>query len=81
MKQIYPQPGWVEHDADEIYRNFLAAVAKLPLDNCSAPASPTQRETIVVFDRAPGKPLHNAIVWQDRRGEPICAGALPGGTR
>jgi len=72
-RQIYPQPGWVEHDAEEIFRNTLAAVAKLPLEDVRCVSITNQRETVVVFDRATGKPLHNAIVWQDRRGEPICA--------
>src|SRR2546430_17469273 len=72
-KQIYPQPGWVEHDAEEILRNTLAAIAKLDLQGVQFLSITNQRETIVVFDRATGKPLHNAIVWQDRRGEQICA--------
>jgi glycerol kinase len=72
-RQIYPQPGWVEHDAEEIWRNTLAAIGKLPLDDLLCLSITNQRETIVVFDRATGTPLHNALVWQDRRGEPICA--------
>ena len=72
-RQIYPQPGWVEHDAEEIFRNTLAVVAKLPLDDVRCVSITNQRETIVVFDRASGRPLHNAIVWQCRRGDPICA--------
>jgi glycerol kinase len=76
-RQIYPQPGWVEHDAEEIWQNTLAAVRTL-VDGTSAAAPVSvsitnQRETVVVFDRATGKPLHHAIVWQCRRGEPICA--------
>lgn len=73
-RQIYPQPGWVEHDAEEIWRNALSVLTTI-----TAKARPlclsitNQRETIVVFDRATGKPLHNAIVWQCRRGDPICA--------
>ena len=72
-RQIYPRPGWVEHDAEEIYRNALAAVGRLPLDDLRCVSITNQRETVVVFDRATGEPLHNAIVWQCRRGEPICA--------
>src|SRR5688500_13975817 len=73
-RQIYPQPGWVEHDAEEIYRNTLAAVGKLTLPGELLCVSMTnQRETVVVFDRASAKPLHNALVWQDRRGETVCA--------
>src|SRR5437667_5160886 len=73
-RQIYPQAGWVEHDAEEIWQNTLATIAKLRIEEDPICLSITnQRETIVVFDRATGKPLCNAIVWQDRRGEPICA--------
>jgi glycerol kinase len=77
-QQIYPQPGWVEHDAAEIYRNTLQAVATLlernkeRQDSLLCLSITNQRETIVVFDKATGEPLHNAIVWQCRRGEPIC---------
>src|SRR5689334_23301613 len=77
-QQIYPQPGWVEHDAEEIWRNTLAALKSL-LESNRARVSEiaclsltNQRETFVVFDRATGKPLHNAIVWQCRRGAPFC---------
>jgi len=78
-QQIYPQPGWVEHDAVEIYRNTLHAVATLLSRNETVQDSllcisiTNQRETIVVFDKVTGEPLHNAIVWQCRRGEAICA--------
>ncbi|MEZ6075576.1 MAG: glycerol kinase GlpK [Pirellulaceae bacterium] len=74
-RQIYPQPGWVEHDAEEIWLNTLAVVKEV----VSGRPQPTrlsisnQRETVVVFDRATGKPLHNAIVWQCRRGDAICS--------
>src|SRR5206468_2829146 len=71
-RQIYPQPGWVEHDAEEIWQNTLSAIAKLNAIDPICLSITNQRETIVVFDRATGKPLHNAIVWQDRRGEEIC---------
>src|SRR5947199_5370973 len=71
-RQIYPQPGWVEHDPEEIWQNTLAAIEKLDLRDVSFLSITNQRETIVIFDRATGKPIHNAIVWQDRRGEPIC---------
>src|SRR5690349_25163915 len=72
-RQIYPQPGWVEHDAEEIWRNTLAVLSKIDCRDPLCLAVTNQRETVVVFDRATGKPLHNAIVWQDRRGDPICA--------
>jgi glycerol kinase len=77
-RQIYPQPGWVEHDADEIWQSVLAVIREVAERNrANLPALAglsitNQRETIVVFDRKTGKPLHNAIVWQCRRGEPIC---------
>ena len=78
-EQIYPRPGWVEHDAEEIYFNTLAAARELLAKNQNKTRDilclsiTNQRETFVVFDRESGKPLHNAIVWQCRRGEPICA--------
>src|SRR5438132_1689551 len=73
-RQIYPQPGWVEHDAEEIWSNAQDAIRCLRLREPPLCLSITnQRETIVVFDRATGKPLHDALVWQDRRGDPICA--------
>ncbi len=77
-QQYYPEPGWVEHDADEIYRNTLTAIrtvlARNPAlqDDLTCLSITNQRETVVVFDRATGKPLYNAIVWQCRRGEPLC---------
>jgi glycerol kinase len=72
-RQIYPQPGWVEHDAEEIWQNTLGVIAKLKLGEPACLSITNQRETIVVFDRATGKPLHHALVWQDRRGDSICA--------
>jgi glycerol kinase len=77
--QLYPQPGWVEHDAAEIYRHTLQAAADLLARNPAAADTlvclslTNQRETIVVFDKTSGEPLHNAIVWQCRRGGAICA--------
>src|ERR1700742_1592715 len=69
-RQIYPQPGWVEHDAEEIWRHVLAVIREVARRNRQRLARLTglsitnQRETVLVFDRQPGKPLHNAIVWQ-----------------
>lgn len=77
-RQIYPQPGWVEHDAEEIWRNVLAVIREIAKRNGSRMAKllglsiTNQRETVLVFDRKTGKPLHNAIVWQCRRGDAIC---------
>ncbi len=77
-RQIYPQPGWVEHDVEEIWKNVLAVIGEIITRNPKKIARlaglslSNQRETVVVFDRQTGKPLHNAIVWQCRRGAEIC---------
>ena len=79
FRQIYPQPGWVEHDPEEIWSSQLAtaqealARAGLGAGDVSAIGITNQRETTVVWNRRTGAPIHNAIVWQDRRGEPLCA--------
>src|SRR5688572_10517981 len=84
-RQIYPRAGWVEHDAEEIWRNTRAAVGGVlefvggRSKHFSHLSITNQRETIVVFERGSGKPLHNAIVWQCRRGDPICAGLIAAG--
>src|SRR2546426_201130 len=72
-RQIYPQPGWVEHDAEEIWTNTLEVIRQIKADDPICLSITNQRETIVVFDRATAKPLHNAIVWQCRRGVEVCA--------
>jgi glycerol kinase len=78
-EQIYPQPGWVEHDAEEIYQNVVQSVRDLLDANTGIQEEilclsiTNQRETIVVFDKQTGVPLHNAIVWQCRRGSKICS--------
>ena len=78
LTQIYPQPGWVEHDPMEIWRTQLAtareALAKAGLSASAirAVGITNQRETTVVWNRTTGKPIHHAIVWQDRRAEPAC---------
>lgn len=84
-EQIYPRPSWVEHDAEEIYRNTLRVIGML-LDRHAAAQSEllclsltNQRETVVVFDRETGAPLHHAIVWQCQRGEPLCRQLLEAG--
>jgi len=77
-RQIYPQPGWVEHDADEIWRNVLAVIRAVArrhpkkIPRIAALSLTNQRETILIFDRQTGRPLHHALVWQDRRGDVIC---------
>jgi glycerol kinase len=79
LPQIYPQPGWVEHDPLEIWRTQLAtarealAKAGLKAADIRALGITNQRETTVVWNRRTGRPIHHAIVWQDRRGEPVCA--------
>ncbi|MBL9035396.1 MAG: glycerol kinase, partial [Rhodospirillaceae bacterium] len=76
LPQIYPQAGWVEHDAEQIWRDVQQvcrdALAKAPAGTPRAIGITNQRETTVVWDRRSGKPIHNAIVWQDRRGAPLC---------
>src|ERR1035437_9050125 len=78
LTQIYPQPGWVEHDPQEIWRSQLAtaraalAKAGIKASEVRAVGITNQRETTVVWNRKTGLPIHNAIVWQDRRTEPIC---------
>ena len=78
ITQIYPQPGWVEHDPLEIWRTQLATAreallkAGISARQVRAVGITNQRETTVVWNRATGQPIHNAIVWQDRRAEPSC---------
>ena len=78
FRQIFPQPGWVEHDPNQIWDTQLAtareALAKAGLHarDIATIGITNQRETTVVWNRATGQPLHNAIVWQDRRAEPTC---------
>jgi glycerol kinase len=79
LRQIYPQPGWVEHDPEEIWTATVATVrealtkAGVTAGNVAAVGITNQRETAVVWDRNTGKPIHNAIVWQDRRTADACA--------
>src|SRR5580698_9528673 len=77
-EQIYPQAGWVEHDPEEIWlrtREVLAEAMEqrgLRPEDLAAIGITNQRETTVLWDRKTGRPVHNAIVWQDRRTAPIC---------
>jgi glycerol kinase len=79
LPQIYPRPGWVEHDPMEIWRTQLAtarealAKAGLKAGDIRALGITNQRETTLLWHRKTGRPVHHAIVWQDRRGEPMCA--------
>ena len=76
--QIFPQPGWVEHDANEIWSTQLGVaaeaviMAELAIKDIAAIGITNQRETTVLWDRTTGQPLHNAIVWQDRRTAAYC---------
>jgi glycerol kinase len=79
LRQIYPQPGWVEHDAMDIWRLQLATAreallkAGVTAKQIRATGITNQRETTLLWSRKTGLPIHNAIVWQDRRTEPLCA--------
>lgn len=84
LQQHYPQPGWVEHDAEDIWAATLqvcrqAIEAVGGADNIAAIGITNQRETTIVWDRATGKPVHKAIVWQDRRTSEVCAGLRAAG--
>jgi len=78
FRQYFPQPGWVEHDPEEIWRTLLACArsalrkAKLQPEKIAAIGITNQRETVVVWDRNSGKPVHHAVVWQDRRTAARC---------
>src|SRR6266550_2430670 len=77
--QLYPAPGLVEHDPEAIWSTTLAtmraavAQAGIRVQEIAALGITNQRETTVIWDRATGRPIHNAIVWQDRRTAEICA--------
>jgi glycerol kinase len=78
FRQIFPASGWVEHDPEEIWKTVLTTVkgairkAGVEASQIAAMGITNQRETVVVWDRATGKPIHNAIVWQDRRTSALC---------
>jgi glycerol kinase len=78
LRQIFPRPGWVEHDPVEIWESQLAvarealAAARIGAAGIAALGITNQRETVVVWERATGRPIANAIVWQDRRTAPVC---------
>lgn len=75
-KQYYPKAGWAEHDAEEIYRNMVEVIRKVAAPrlegNSFSLAITNQRETIVAWDKMSGKPVYNALVWQDTRGAELC---------
>src|SRR5450830_2003795 len=78
LRQIYPEPGWVEHDPTEIWATqsgvMHEALAKAGITgrDVAAIGITNQRETTLLWERATGRPLANAIVWQDRRTAPMC---------
>lgn len=77
--QHFPQPGWVEHDAEEIWQTQRATLVEVlrrlgpAVRRVRALGITNQRETTVVWDRTTGRPVHRALVWQDRRAEEACA--------
>jgi glycerol kinase len=79
FKQHYPEPGWVEHDPDDLWRSQRECArealrsAGLKAEDIVACGITNQRETTLLWDRQSGQPLHKAIVWQDRRTAPLCA--------
>jgi len=81
--QIYPTPGWVEHDPDAIWASVTGALgaalasAKIAAADIAAIGITNQRETTIVWDRKTGRAVHNAIVWQDRRTADMCAALEP----
>ena len=78
FKQIYPRPGWVEHDPEEIWQCQLSVLREavrdsgISVEEISSIGIANQRETVVVWNRHTGKPIYNAIVWQCRRTAPLC---------
>ncbi len=84
--QHFPKSGWVEHDALEIWETVVATCkaalgkAGITAADVAAIGITNQRETAVLWDRATGRPVHNAIVWQDRRTAPMCAQLRAGGS-
>ncbi len=83
--QHFPRSGWVEHDPEEIWQTTIT-VCRQVLEQTGVPATglagigiTNQRETTVIWDRATGRPVHNAIVWQDRRTAPLCDTLRQGG--
>src|SRR5918998_185541 len=79
FRQIYPRPGWVEHDPEDIWHTVVETVgramrsADIAGRHVAALGITNQRETTLLWDRTTGIPIHNAIVWQDRRTADMCA--------
>ena len=78
FEQFFPKPGWVEHDADEIWNSIHTCIAevlrksKVEADAVAGIGITNQRETAVIWDKQTGKPIYRAIVWQSRQTEDIC---------
>ncbi len=78
IEQIYPKPGWVEHNPNEIWLSTLSVIAKALVDRdikaseIHAIGITNQRETTIIWDKNTGKPIHNALVWQSRQSQDIC---------
>src|SRR5262245_3922361 len=78
IRQYYPQAGWVEHDAEEIWQTTLGTIKAVLAETSTSPNEvaalgiTNQRETTILWERATGKPIHKAIVWQDRRTAETC---------
>ncbi len=87
LKQFYPQPGWVEHDADDIFSDQMSAIkgaikmAGISTEAIACIGITNQRETVVVWDKNTGKPVYRAIVWQCRRSSEICDSLKMAGLR
>jgi glycerol kinase len=79
LRQYYPQKGWVEQDAEDIWTGALTALKNVLADDVAAIGITNQRETVVLWERATGKLLHKAIVWQDRRTADQCEALFDGG--
>ena len=84
LTQHYPRPGWVEHDANEIWASTLACAREVVTqsggaDRFAGIGITNQRETVVAWNKASGEPLHHALVWQDRRTAETCAALRAGG--
>src|SRR5258706_5310936 len=78
LEQFYPADGWVEHDADAIFQASVEVLREVvqkaarPMADVAAIGITNQRETVVIWDKATGRPIHRAIVWQDRRTAAAC---------
>src|SRR5690606_12028311 len=78
ITQIYPNPGWVEHDPRDIWQTQLATAQEAIAQSGAQPGQikavgiTNQRETSILWNRSTGEPMGNALVWQDRRTEPLC---------